>query len=65
MKNFIQIYWKTLLFFAIAGLVGGFFTGISVLDSYPPEMQQQLLDELTTRIAVVPVQGVLATGIND
>ena len=47
MKNFIQIYWKTLLFFAIAGLVGGFFTGISVLDSYPPEMQQQLLDELT------------------
>ena len=46
MKNFIQIYWKTLLFFAIAGLVGGFFTGISVLDSYPPEMQQQLLDEL-------------------
>ena len=47
MKNFIQIYWKTLLFFAIAGLVGGFFTGIYVLDSYPPEMQQQLLDELT------------------
>ena len=46
MKNFIQIYWKTLLFFAIAGLVGGFFTGIYILDSYPPEMQQQLLDEL-------------------
>lgn len=47
MKNFIKTYWKTLLFFAIIGLIGGFFTGISVLDSYPPEMQQQLLNELT------------------
>lgn len=46
MKQFIKAYWKTLLFFAIAGLIGGLFTGIFVLDSYPPEMQQQLLDEL-------------------
>ena len=46
MKQFIKTYWKTLLFFAIAGIIGGFFTGIYVLDSYPPEMQQQLLAEL-------------------
>lgn len=46
MKQFIKIYWKTLLFFAIIGIIGGFFTGVFVLDSYPPEMQQQLLDEL-------------------
>jgi membrane protease YdiL (CAAX protease family) len=46
MKLFIKTYWKTLLFFAIAGLIGGFFTGIYVLDSYSPEIQQQLLDEL-------------------
>ena len=46
MKQFIKSYWKTLLFFAIVGIIGGFFTGIYVLDSYPPEMQQQLLDEL-------------------
>ena len=46
MKQFIKAYWKTLLFFAAAGLIGGFFTGIYALDSYPPEMQQQLLDEL-------------------
>ena len=46
MKQFIRSYWKTLLFFAIVGIIGGFFTGIYVLDSYPPEMQQQLLDEL-------------------
>jgi membrane protease YdiL (CAAX protease family) len=47
MKQFIKAYWKTLLFFAIAGIIGGFFTGIFVLDSYPPEMQQQLLTELS------------------
>ena len=46
MRQFIKSYWKTLLFFAIVGIIGGFFTGISVLDSYPPELQQQLLDEL-------------------
>jgi len=46
MKQFIKSYWKTLLFFALAGIIGGFFTGIYVLDSYSPEMQQQLLDEL-------------------
>lgn len=46
MKQFIKTYWKTLLFFAVVGIIGGFFTGIYVLDSYPPEMQQQLLEEL-------------------
>lgn len=46
MKQFIKIYWKTLLFFAIVGIIGGFLTGIYVFDSYPPEMQQQLLNEL-------------------
>lgn len=46
MKQFIKSYWKTILFFAVVGVFGGFFTGIYVLDSYPPEMGQQLLDEL-------------------
>ena len=43
MKKFITDYWKTLLFFAMVGVVGGFFTGIFLLDSYPVEMQQELL----------------------
>ena len=47
MKQFIKSYWKTLLFFAIAGVIGGFFTGIYVLDSYPAEIKQQLFDELS------------------
>lgn len=46
MRNFIKTYWKTLLFFAMVGLVGGFFVCIYMLDSYPPELRQQLLTEL-------------------
>lgn len=46
MRNFIKSYWKTLLFFAVVGLVGGFFVGLYILDSYPPELQQQLIAEL-------------------
>ena len=34
------------MFFAIIGLLGGFFVGIYLLDSYPAEIRQQLLDEL-------------------
>ena len=46
MKAFIQSYGKTLVFFAVIGLIGGFFTGLYLLDSYPPAIQQQLLDEM-------------------
>ena len=45
MKKFVGSYWKTLLFFALAGIVGGFFTGIYLLDSYPAEIRQQILDQ--------------------
>lgn len=45
MKRFMKAYWKTLLFFAALGLVGGFFTGIYVLDSYPADMKQQVLEQ--------------------
>jgi len=45
MKTFMKTYWKTLLFFAVVGLTGGFFTGIYLLNSYPPEIQQQILDQ--------------------
>lgn len=46
MVQFIKSYWKTIVFFVIIGLVGGFFTGIYLLDSYPAEIQQQLLEEM-------------------
>lgn len=46
MKQFIRTYWKTLLFFAVIGLLGGFFSGLYLLDSYPAQLQQQLVAEL-------------------
>ncbi len=58
MKNFLHTYWKTLLFFAVVGLFGGFFTGIYLLDSYPTEMQQQILAQGITE----PILG-LATAV--
>ena len=45
MKAFIKNYWKTLLFFAVVGLIGGFFTGLYAVESYPPEMLQALYDQ--------------------
>jgi len=45
MVSFVKTYGKTLLFFMLVGLVGGFFTGIYILDSYPAEMQQEILDQ--------------------
>ena len=55
MKVFVNKYWKTLLFFALVGLVGGFFTGIYLLDSYPPQMQQQILAQGITE----PILGLI------
>lgn len=43
MKGFIKTYWKTLLFFAMIGVIGGFFTGLYLMDSYPAEIQAQIL----------------------
>ena len=45
-KKFISTYWKTLLFFGIIGLIGGFFVGLYTLNSYPAEIQQQLIEEM-------------------
>lgn len=45
MQNFIRSYWKTLLFFVIIGLVGGFFVGLYMLDSYPEEIREQAYAE--------------------
>ena len=45
MEKFIRLYWKTLLFFVIIGLVGGFFVGLYVLDSYPEEIREQAYAE--------------------
>ncbi len=55
MKQFIEKYWKTVLFFVVIGLVGGFFTGLYVLDSYPAELRQEVLAQGITR----PILGLI------
>lgn len=42
MKAFIGKYWKTLLFFAVVGLIGGYTVGLYQLESYPQEIRQEL-----------------------
>ena len=46
MIRFIKEYWKTLLFFGVAGLFGGFFMGLYVLDGYSEELKQQLIESI-------------------
>ncbi len=45
MEHFVKTYWKTIVFFAVMGLIGGFFTGLYLLDSYPADIQQQIYDQ--------------------
>lgn len=49
MKGFMTSYWKTLLFFAAVGLVGGYYVGIYQLDSFPAALQQQVYDQGVTK----------------
>lgn len=62
MKAFMKTYWKTLLFFTVVGLVGGFFMGIYLLDSYPPEIQQQIVDQGITNAMLGLVTAVQSAG---
>lgn len=62
MKQFVRSHWKIILFFTIVGLVGGYFTGLYVLDSYPPELQQQLLDQGMDAATLGLVQAVQSAG---
>ncbi len=45
MKAFVKKYWKTLLFFAVVGLMGGYTVGLYQLESYPAEMKKELCDQ--------------------
>ena len=62
MKNFLKTYWRTLVFFGIIGLLGGFCTGIYLLDSYPAEIRQQVLDQGLTPVILGLVTALQAAG---
>lgn len=63
MNNFISTYWKTILFFAVVGLFGGFFVGIYQLDSFPAEIRQQVYDQGITRIMLGVVSAVQSAAL--
>ena len=61
MKKSIRAYWKTLLFFALAGLVGGFLTGLFLLDSYPAEIREMLASEMEAEgLGDIPMEAFIA-----
>ncbi len=62
MKSFISAYWKTLLFFAIIGLVGGFFVGVYQLDGFPAELQEQVYSQGVTKTMLGVVSAVQSAG---
>ena len=43
--SFLKKHFKTLVFFCLTGLIGGFFVGVYQLDSYPEEIRQQILSQ--------------------
>jgi membrane protease YdiL (CAAX protease family) len=62
LEEFLKSHYRTLLFFGIVGLVGGFLLGLFTLDSYPEEMRDTLyeqgLNDLTLGV-VTAVQSML------
>lgn len=62
MEHFIKTYWKTVLFFALIGLVGGFFTGLYLMDSYPAEIQQQINDQGINDILLGVITAIQSAG---
>lgn len=62
MKSFIKSYWKTLLFFMVIGLVGGFLTGLYIMDTYPIDIQQQLLDQGINNVALALLTAIQSVG---
>jgi hypothetical protein len=47
MNTFIKDYGKTILFFAITALIGGFFTGLFMIDTFPQAFKQEFLASMS------------------
>ena len=62
MEKFIKSYWKTILFFMLAGLIGGFCVGLFLMDSYPAEVQQQIYDQGINDVLLGVITAVQSAG---
>ena len=59
-KDLFKTYYKALIFFAVAGIVGGFFVGLYTLDSYPEEIRQQIYDQGLNDLLIAVVSAMQA-----
>lgn len=62
MKTFVNTYWKTLLFFAIVGLIGGYTVGLYQLESYPADIKQELYDQGLNDVLLGVITAVQSAG---
>ena len=62
MENFIKSYWKTALFFVLAGLIGGFLVGLFLMESYPADVQQQIYDQGINDVLLGVITAVQSAG---
>ena len=62
MKVSVKKYWKTLLFFVVVGLIGGYTVGLYQLESYPADMKQELYDQGFTDALLGLVTAVQSAG---
>ncbi len=62
MKISTKPYWKIIVFFAIVGVIGGFFLGLYSMDSYPSEMQQEILDQGISRTILGLITAIQSAG---
>ena len=62
MKSFVKKYWKHLLLFALAGLVGGFLAGLDLIASYPENIQEEILSQGMNETMLAIVTGVQYAG---
>ena len=62
MKTFIKSYWKILLFFTVAGLVGGYFVSLYSFESLPEDMLQEVIAQGMTETMLAIVGALQSAG---
>ncbi len=65
MRTFANKYGKTILFFAIIALIGGFFTGLFMIDTFPEQFKQEFLASMNGQdLPPIPVNLLIAIVIS-
>ena len=61
-KKFLGSHGKVLAFFSVMGLVGGYLVGLYSMDSYPAEVQQQIIAQGIDRTTLGVISAVQSLG---